>query len=59
MENTHPSGEVTYLDKTISPDDYKQIDVISKLFKCTFDETLSAVLQTDGTFKSISKLLKE
>lgn len=59
MEHTKTVSENSYLDKIISADDHKQIDSVAKLFKCSFDEALSAVLQTDGTFRSISKKLKK
>lgn len=59
MEHTKTSNEKSYLDRIISADDHKQIDIISKLFKCTFEEALSAVLQTDGTFGSVSKHLQK
>ncbi len=57
MEHTKTANENSYLEKIISADDYHQIDIISKLFKCSFEDALSAVLQTDGTFGSVSEKL--
>lgn len=57
MEHTNIAIETSYLDKIVSADDFTQIDIISKLFNCSFEEALSAVLQTDGTFGSVSKKL--